>query len=78
MSTAGSGTGRSRGFAGVAAMAVAVGLFALMGFATTLALVLTRVPLGDAYALAIALTLAIQLASLHLITSRSPSPGRSP
>ena len=44
-----------------------VGLFALMGFASTLVLVLTHVPLGDAYALAIALTLAIQLASLKAI-----------
>jgi hypothetical protein len=44
-----------------------VGLFALMAFATTLVLVLTRLPLGDAYALAIALTLAIQVASLRAI-----------
>jgi len=46
-----------------------VGLFALMVFATTLAVVLTHLPLTDAYALAIALTLAIQLASLRAIRS---------
>jgi len=51
-----------------------VGLFALMAFATTLALVLTHLPLGDAYALAIALTLAVQLASLGVLRSRSLSP----
>jgi hypothetical protein len=44
-----------------------VGLFALMAFATTLVLVLTRLPLADAYALAIALTLAIQLGTLRAI-----------
>ena len=46
-----------------------VGLFALMAFATTLAVVLTHVPLAGAYVLAIALTLAIQLASLRAIRS---------
>ena len=46
-----------------------VGLFALMVFATTLAVVLTHLPLTDAYVLAIALTLAIQLASLRAIRS---------
>lgn len=44
-----------------------VGLFALTGFACTLALVLTRVSLTEAYALAITLTLAIQLGSLRAI-----------
>ena len=46
-----------------------VGLFALMAFATTLAVVLTHLPLTDAYLLAIALTLTIQLASLRAIRS---------
>lgn len=44
-----------------------IGLFALMGFTCTLALVLTRVPLADAYTLAIALTLAIQFGSLRVM-----------
>ena len=44
-----------------------VGLFALMAFATTLAVVLTHLPLGGAHVLAIALTLTIQLASLRAI-----------
>lgn len=47
-----------------------VGLFALMAFATTLALVLTHVSLGAAYALALAATLAIQLASLRAVLVR--------
>jgi hypothetical protein len=46
-----------------------VGLFALMVFATTLAVLLTHLPLADAYVLAIALTLTIQLASLRAIRS---------
>jgi hypothetical protein len=46
-----------------------VGLFALMAFATTLAVVLTHLPLADSYLLAIALTLTIQLASLRAIRS---------
>lgn len=44
-----------------------VGLFALMGFACTIALVVTRVSLADAYAIAVALTLAIQLGSLRAV-----------
>jgi hypothetical protein len=48
-----------------------VGLFALMAFATTLALVLTHLPLTDAYALALVLTLAAQS-----LTFRSLSPRR--
>jgi hypothetical protein len=40
------------------------GLFALMGFACTLVVVLARVPLADAFGLALALTLSIQLGSL--------------
>jgi hypothetical protein len=44
-----------------------VGLFALMGFACTIALLITHVSLGVAYALAIALTLAIQLGSLRAV-----------
>lgn len=44
-----------------------VGLFALMGFACTLALVLTRLPLAAAFALAIALTLSIQAGSLRAV-----------
>jgi len=43
------------------------GLFALMGFATTLILVLTRIPLGLAFALAVALALSIQLGSLQVV-----------
>jgi hypothetical protein len=43
------------------------GLFALMGFATTLIVVLSRVPLGVAFALAVALTLSIQLGSLRIV-----------
>ena len=35
-----------------------------MGFACTLVLVLSRVPLADAFALALVLTLSIQLGSL--------------
>ncbi len=42
------------------------GLFALMGFACTLVLVLSRVPIADAFALALVLTLTIQLGSLPL------------
>jgi hypothetical protein len=44
-----------------------VGLFALMGFAFTLALALTRMPLGAAYTIAIVLTLAIQAGSLRAV-----------
>ena len=44
-----------------------VGLFALMGFAATLILVLSRLPLDFAFALAIALTLSIQLGSLRVV-----------
>ena len=44
-----------------------VGLFALMGFACTLAIALTHMSLGTAYALAITLTLAIQLGSLRVV-----------
>lgn len=43
------------------------GLFALMGFAATLILVLTRVPLDVAFTLAILLTLSIQLGSLRVV-----------
>jgi hypothetical protein len=43
------------------------GLFALMGFAATLILVLSRLPLGAAFAVAVALTLSIQLGSLHVL-----------
>ena len=43
------------------------GLFALMGFACTLVLVLSRLPLRDAFALAIVLTLSIQLGSLPVL-----------
>lgn len=50
------------------------GLFALMGFATTLILVLTRVPLGAAFALAVAFTLSIQLGSLQIIRRGSAVP----
>jgi hypothetical protein len=42
------------------------GLFALMGFACTLVLVLSRMPIAAAFALALALTLSIQLGSLPL------------
>jgi hypothetical protein len=44
-----------------------VGLFALMGFAGTLALVLSRLPLAAAFALAVVLTLSIQLGSLRAV-----------
>jgi len=54
------------------------GLFALMGFACTLALVLTRLPLAGAYALALALALGIQVSSLRLVRSRSPWPAGAP
>jgi len=50
-----------------------VGLFALMGFACTLALVITRVSLAVAYVLAIALTLAIQLGSLRAVRRAASS-----
>jgi hypothetical protein len=43
------------------------GLFALMGFATTLVLVLQRMSLAEAFALALALTLSIQLGSLRAL-----------
>jgi hypothetical protein len=43
------------------------GLFALMGFACTLVLVLSRLPLADAFALALVLTLSIQLGSLPVL-----------
>jgi hypothetical protein len=42
------------------------GLFALMGFACTLVLVLARMPIAGAFALALVLTLSIQLGSLPL------------
>lgn len=41
-----------------------IGLFALTGFATTLALVVTRTPLPVAFSLAVVLMLSIQLGSL--------------
>jgi hypothetical protein len=44
-----------------------VGLFALIGFATTLAVLLSRLPLGLVFTLAVALTLAIQLGSLQVM-----------
>lgn len=44
-----------------------VGLFALTGFACTLAVVLTRLPLAAAFALALATTLAIQTGSLRAV-----------
>lgn len=43
------------------------GLFALMGFATTLILLLSRLPLATAFALAVTLALSIQLASLTVV-----------
>jgi hypothetical protein len=48
-----------------------VGLFALMGFATTLILLLTRMPVAAAFALAAALTVSIQLSSLRLVRRRA-------
>lgn len=48
-----------------------VGLFALAGFATTLALVVSRLPLAAAFALAVALTLSIQLGSLPTLRRTS-------
>ncbi len=56
-----------------AAAAIAVyrgllaGLFALMAFATTLALVLSRLPVAAAFGLAAVLTLSIQLGSLRTV-----------
>jgi hypothetical protein len=56
-----------------AAAAIAVyrgllaGLFALVGFATTLMLVLTRLPIAAAFGLAVALTLSIQFGSLQIV-----------
>jgi len=44
-----------------------VGLFALMGFACTLSLVLTRLPLAGAFAIALALTAAIQAGSFRAV-----------
>jgi hypothetical protein len=44
-----------------------VGLFALMGFAATLILLLTRMPVAAAFAFAVALTASIQLSSLRLV-----------
>lgn len=44
-----------------------VGLFALLGFASTLVLVLSRLPIAAAFSLAIALTLSIQLGSLQVM-----------
>ncbi len=46
------------------------GLFALMGFATTLILALSRLPLATAFALAVGLALSIQLASLPVVRRR--------
>lgn len=43
------------------------GVFALMGFATTLVLVVSRLPVAGAFALALALTLSIQLGSLRVV-----------
>jgi hypothetical protein len=43
------------------------GLFALIGFAATLALVLVHLSLASAFALAVALTLSIQLGSLRTV-----------
>jgi len=48
-----------------------VGLFALTGFATTLALVLSRLPVAAAFTLAVFLTLSIQLGSLHTLRRSS-------
>jgi len=47
-----------------------VGLFALMAFATTLALVLTHLPLTDAYVLAIGLTLMTQSLTFRSLWQR--------
>jgi len=44
-----------------------IGLFALMGFGCALALLLSRLSLGDAFGLALALTLLIQLGSLRVV-----------
>ncbi len=44
-----------------------MGLFALAGFAATLALVLSRLPLAAAFTLAVVLTLSIQLGSLRTL-----------
>jgi hypothetical protein len=43
------------------------GLFALTGFAATLALILSRVPLAAAFSIALVLTLSIQLGSLRTV-----------
>ena len=65
-------------YAGGEAAAVAVyrgflvGLFAMMGFACTLALVLSHIPIAAAFALALALTLSIQAGSLKMLRRGSP------
>jgi hypothetical protein len=48
-------------------VSLAAGLFALMGFACTLVLVLSRMPLADAFAVALVFTLSIQLGSLPVL-----------
>ena len=58
--------GRGPGAAIAVYRGLLAGLFALMGFACTLVLVLSRLPLADAFALALVLTLSIQLGSLPL------------
>ena len=65
-------------YAGGGAAAVAVyrglivGLFATMGFACTLALVLSRIPIAAAFTLAFVLTLSIQVGSLRVLRRGSP------
>jgi hypothetical protein len=57
---------RSDRFAAVAVYrGLLLGLFALTGFATALALLLSRVPLSAAFALALVLTISIQARSLQ-------------
>jgi hypothetical protein len=51
------------------------GLFALMGFASTLILVLTRLPVAVTFALAAALTLSIQAGSLRSVRRASAPSG---
>lgn len=50
-----------------------LGLFALTGFATTLALLVSRVPLAAAFAVALFLTISIQARSLQSLRKVSPS-----